>query len=51
LRKLPHDERFDVRPSRFFVVEIGADIADMRISQADDLTRVAWVREDFLITG
>ena len=51
MRKLPHDERFDVRPRRFFVVEIGADVADMRIGQADDLPRVAWVREDFLITG
>ncbi len=51
LRKLPHDERFDVRPRRFFVVEIGADVADMGIGQADDLPRVAWVREDFLITG
>jgi hypothetical protein len=40
-----------MRPRRFFVVEIGADVADMRIGQADDLPRVAWVREDFLITG
>jgi hypothetical protein len=35
----------------FFVVEIGPDIADMGIRQADDLARIARVREDFLITG
>ncbi len=51
LRKLTHDERFNVRPRRFFVVEIGADIADVRISQADDLPRIAGVGENFLVTG
>jgi hypothetical protein len=51
LRKLAHNERFDVRAGRFFVVEIGADIADVRIGQANDLTRVAWIGEDFLITS
>jgi len=51
LRKLPHDQRFDVRPGGFFVVEIGSDISDVRIGQADDLARIARVGENFLVTG
>jgi hypothetical protein len=51
LRKLTHDKRFDVGPGGFFVVEIGADIADVRIRQANDLAGVAGVGENFLITG
>jgi hypothetical protein len=51
LRKLADDQRFDIRAGGFFVVEIGADIADVRIRQADDLAGVTGVRENFLITG
>jgi hypothetical protein len=50
LRKLAHNKRFDVGPSGFLVVEIGAYVADVRIGQADDLARVAGIGKDFLIT-
>ena len=51
LGELSHDQRFDVRARRLLVVEIGADVTDVRIGQADDLAGVAGVGENFLITG
>ena len=36
---------------RFLVVEIRADVADVRIGQADDLPGVAGIGENFLVTG
>jgi hypothetical protein len=51
LREFTHDERFDVRAGGLFVVEIGADIADVGISEADDLARVTGVGENFLVAG
>ena len=51
LRKFPDDERLNVRAPRFLVVEIGADIADVRIGQANDLPGVAGICENFLVTG
>jgi len=49
--KLADDERFDIRPRRLFIVEIGPDVADVGIGKADDLASVTGVGEDFLITG
>ena len=51
LRELANDKRFDVGAGGFFVVEIGANVADVRIGQADDLSGVTGVGENFLITG
>ena len=51
LRKLTHNERFDVRPRRFFIVEIGADVADVRIGEAHGLPGVTRVGENFLVPG
>jgi hypothetical protein len=51
LRKFAHHERLDVRPRRFLVVQVRADISDVRIRQADDLPRITWVGENFLISG
>jgi hypothetical protein len=51
LRKLPHDQGFDVGTGGFFIVEICADIPDVRICQANNLPRVTGVCENFLITG
>ena len=51
MRKLPDDEGFDVRPRRFFVVEISPDISNVRIGKADDLPGIAGVSENFLVTG
>jgi hypothetical protein len=50
LRKFADDQRFDVRASGFFIVEIRADIADMRIRKANNLAGIAGVGENFLIT-
>ena len=51
LRKLAHDERFNVRSRRFLIVHVGADVADMRVRQAHNLARITRVGENFLITG
>jgi hypothetical protein len=45
------DERLDIRFGRFFVVDVGADVADVRIGEADDLARIARIGENFLITS
>jgi hypothetical protein len=45
------DQAFDVRLGGFFVVKIGADISDVRISEADDLAGITGVGEYFLIAG
>ena len=36
---------------RLLILEIGANISDVRISEADNLPRVTWVGEYFLISG
>ena len=36
---------------RFFVVEVRADVADVRVGEADDLAGITGVGEDFLIAG
>ena len=51
LRKFTHDQRFNIRTRGFFILEIRADVADVRIRQADNLPRIAWVGENFLVTG
>jgi hypothetical protein len=33
------------------VVEVGADVADMRISEANDLAGIAGIAENFLVAG
>jgi hypothetical protein len=50
-RKFADDQAFDVRLRRFFVVKIGADISNVRISEADNLAGIAGVGEYFLIAG
>ncbi len=51
LRKLAHDQRLNVGARRFLVIEIRANIANVRIGQADDLPGITWVGENFLIAG
>ena len=36
---------------RLFIFEIRADIADVRVREADNLSRIAGVGENFLVTG
>jgi len=49
--ELADDEGFDVGVGRFFVEAVGADVADVGISETDDLTGVAGVGENFLVAG
>ena len=51
LRKFAHHQRFDVRTRSFLIVEISADISNVRIDEADNLTGVAGIGENFLVTG
>jgi len=51
LGELADNQRFDVGARRFLVVEICADVADVRIGEADDLSGVTRVRENFLVSG
>jgi hypothetical protein len=50
LRKLPHDQRFNVRPRRFLIIEIRANISYVRIGQANDLPGITWIGENFLVS-
>jgi hypothetical protein len=50
-RKFTNDQRFDIWASGFLVVRIRADIPDVRVGEADNLSRVAWIRENFLVSG
>jgi hypothetical protein len=36
---------------RLFVVEVGANVADVRISEADNLAGITGVGENFLVAG
>lgn len=51
LREFADNEGLNVRVCRLFVVFIRADVSDVRIRQADDLPRITWIGENFLITG
>src|SRR5256884_644515 len=51
LGEFPDNQRFDVRARGLFVFEISANIANVRVSEADNLPRVTWVGENFLVTG
>jgi hypothetical protein len=50
-REFANNQRLDVRPRRFLVVQIGANISDVRVGQTDNLPGVAGVGEDFLVTS
>ena len=50
-RKFAHYERLDVRQRRLLIVEVCSHISDVRIRQADDLSRITRVGENFLIAG
>jgi len=49
--KLTHDERFNIRTRSFFIVLIRANISDVRVGEADNLSGIAWIGENFLISG
>ncbi len=39
-----------MQPGGFFVLRVGANVADVRVSEGDNLAAVGWVGGDFLIT-
>jgi hypothetical protein len=49
--KLPHDQRLDVRPRGFLIIDVGSDISNVGIRQADNLAGVTRIGENFLIPG
>jgi hypothetical protein len=51
LGKFAHNQCFDIRAWRFFIVEIGAHVSDMRVGQTDNLAGITRVGENFLISG
>jgi len=51
LREFPYNQRLNVRPPRLFILEVRPNISNVRISEADNLPRVTWVGENFLISG
>ena len=51
LGEVAHDECFDVGPPGLVVEGVGADVADVRVGQADELPGVGRVGEDFLVAG
>ena len=51
LRELANDERLNVRTRSLFVVDICADVSNMRIGEADDLPGITGVGENFLVAG
>ena len=50
LRKFADDQRLDVRPRRFLIIEIRANVPNVRIGQANDLPGITWIGEDFLVS-
>ncbi len=51
LGKFADDQPFDVGLAGFLVIEIGADVADVGIGEANDLPGIAGIGEYFLIAG
>ena len=51
MRKFAYHQRFDVRARGFFIVEIRANVSNMRISETDNLAGVAGIGENFLVSG
>jgi hypothetical protein len=51
LRKFADNERLDVRPPGLFVVKVGADVSNVRVSQTNNLPGITGVGENFLVTG
>jgi hypothetical protein len=48
-RKFADNQPFDVGFPRFLIVAIGADVADVGIREANNLTGVARIGENFLV--
>jgi hypothetical protein len=51
VRKFANHQRFDVRLSRLFIVQIRANVSDMGIGQANNLPGIAGIGENFLVAS
>jgi hypothetical protein len=51
LREFADDQRLDVWPRGLLIFKIRTDVPNVRIGEADNLPRITWVGENFLITG
>jgi hypothetical protein len=49
--KFADDQPFDIRLPGFLVIEVGANVADVGIREADNLAGIAGIRKYFLIAG
>ena len=49
--EIADNESFNIRLWGFFVIGVGADVADVRVGEANDLPGVTWIGENFLIAG
>ncbi len=49
--QITNDQAGGVNPGGFDILFIDAGIADMRVSESDDLAAIAWIGEDFLVAG
>ena len=49
--KFLDDERLDVRNGGFLIIDVGPDVSNVGIRQADDLAGVTRIGENFLISG
>src|SRR6266436_4078588 len=50
-RKFPHHESFDIGLAGFLIIVICAYVADVRVREAHNLPRVAWIGENFLVAS
>jgi hypothetical protein len=51
LREFPDNQRFDVRAPGLFILKICPNVSDMRVGETNDLSRITWVSENFLVTS
>jgi hypothetical protein len=49
--KLAHNQPFNIRTRSFFVVRVRANISDVRVGEADNLSGITRIGENFLISG
>ena len=40
-----------MRACRLLVIDISPDVSNVRICQADNLSRITWIGKDFLVSG
>jgi hypothetical protein len=51
LREFTNNQRLNVWPRGLLIFEIRTNVSDVRIGEADNLPRITWVGENFLISG